>query len=434
MLAIYSVSSSPRLRYALKLIFHEVLGVEYREVNHAEDFRNFPGARINYSTKVFDSCLQLIPSGLLVENVIKEQEISQGKWDELPVLYCMEGGFIPFDIFSAVFYLSSRYEEYLSSQRDSHGRYQAEESLAFRNDFLRLPIIDLWCIKLADFLGIRHACKKIEPGNYRFQLTVDIDQPWLYLHKGAAYSAGALARDLLRFRFADLLSRIMTLLKLIPDPGDTFDYLEGKGRGLTYPIRYFALCRRKGDHDINRSLNRRVFKELLRRLDASKSLGIHPSYSSFSSGANLDEELKWLEETLGRKVTLSRQHYLLFSFPDTCRGLLARGIKEDYSMGYSSQTGFRTGLARSCNFYDLLKEEETNLRLFPLMVMDRTLKDYLKLSPEKALEEFEHYIDQIRAVGGEFICLWHNDALSDRGEWKGWRPLFEAVINKHIKK
>ena len=135
-----------------------------------------------------------------------------------------------------------------------------------------------------------------------------------------------------------------------------------------------------------------------------------------------------LSGVLGREITFSRQHFLILKFPETYRRLIESGITADYSMGYSSKTGFRAGIGRSYNYFDLMDNQETNLRIFPFQIMDRTLLSYMKLSPDEAIKEFEHYTGIIRNVGGEFICLWHNDSLSDRGEWKGWKRVFKKVI------
>jgi len=48
--------------------------------------------------------------------------------------------------------------------------------------------------------------------------------------------------------------------------------------------------------------------------------------------------------------------------------------------------GFRAGICSPYNFYDLDIEVETKLRVHPFMVMDGTLKDYMKLTPTDAIE------------------------------------------------
>ena len=49
MVTIYSDKTSPRLRYTLKLVFEEVLGISYRHTRDPENFSESPALKINYS-------------------------------------------------------------------------------------------------------------------------------------------------------------------------------------------------------------------------------------------------------------------------------------------------------------------------------------------------------------------------------------------------
>ena len=429
MLLIYTPKLTARLEYAFRLVFHEVLGTDYSVTSDAGSFDRATGYRLIYDKEHTGESIRIIPCGLKTETGIREQDLNPGTWEDMPVIFSNENPGIPFDLFAAVFYLVSRYEEYLPFDPDEHGRFPAGSGIAHKCGMLRLPIVDLWCVRLAQTLGIEEECPNIREEHAAFRLTVDIDQPWLYRHKGGLYSAGALLRDLLTLNFSGGWERISVLLRMRPDPGDSYDYLLSQQRELSHPIKFFVLCRGKKEHDKNRSVGRRGFKTLLRRLDGKGQLGIHPSYASHTDKRLLKEEIGLLSKILGREISTSRQHYLKLRFPETFRELIYQGITEDYSLGYSTKTGFRSGIARSHNFYDLGEEKETGLRLTPLIIMERTLKDSLGFGPEEAIEEFRYYNGQIKRVGGEFVCLWHNDAVSDRGEWRGWRRAFEEMIN-----
>jgi hypothetical protein len=37
-------------------------------------------------------------------------------------------------------------------------------------------------------------------------------------------------------------------------------------------------------------------------------------------------------------------------------------------------------------------------------------------------------VKEIKNVNGEFITVWHNETLSDWREWKGWKEVYEKVI------
>jgi hypothetical protein len=133
---------------------------------------------------------------------------------------------------------------------------------------------------------------------------------------------------------------------------------------------------------------------------------------------------------LGQKPIASRQHFVLLTLPDTYRRLLELGIKEDYSMGFASFPGFRAGTSLPFRFYDLREECETGLLIHPFQAMDVTLQQYLRLTPGEATARIEALIRKIKAVRGTFTSLWHNESLSGQGIWKGWREVFERMVQK----
>ncbi len=91
------------------------------------------------------------------------------------------GADFPFDIFAATFYLLSRYEEYLPHEKDMYGRYAHENSLAFKEGFLKLPLINIW---LRDFAGsirkLNIQSFNIQFSTFNFLPTYDIDIAYSY--------------------------------------------------------------------------------------------------------------------------------------------------------------------------------------------------------------------------------------------------------------
>ena len=97
-------------------------------------------------------------------------------------------------------------------------------------------------------------------------------------------------------------------------------------------------------------------------------------------------------------------------------------------MGYASNYGFRAGTCTPFYFYDLDLEVETNLRVHPFAIMEGTLKYYMGIGPEHAMPHYRRLIDEVKMVNGNFISLWHNDSLNDYKHWKGWKSVFEEMI------
>ena len=224
MIIIYCKNPNSRLNYILKLIFTEVLKIDYSLVDNPDLFLADNRIKINYSDCEFKDALQIIPSGLLEENRIHQFPVRTGEWQNIPVIFINENQFFPFDILSAAFYMVTRYEEYLPYIPDKHGRFEADQSIAFRKKFLRIPVVDLWCKLLADKLNIFEYCKGIQPSNFRFRLTVDIDRAWFYKNSGTLRNLAILSRDLFLFRFELFKARLSVLIGQKSDPADTFEY------------------------------------------------------------------------------------------------------------------------------------------------------------------------------------------------------------------
>jgi hypothetical protein len=52
----------------------------------------------------------------------------------------------------------------------------------------------------------------------------------------------------------------------------------------------------------------------------------------------------------------------------------------------------------------------------------------MKLSPEESKAHITELIEKVRSVNGTFISLWHNETLSDKGIWEGWRDVFTHMV------
>ena len=153
MLIILVKEITPRIDYTMDLVFNEVMGIPYTITTNMKDFRGSKSQKINYSKEKIPGCLGIFPAELLYESELVHQEIKIGEWKNLPTLFAHDQEEIPFDIFSAIFYMVSRYEEYLPFKADTFNRFEADRSIAAKHKFLHIPVVDLWCQQLAKELG-----------------------------------------------------------------------------------------------------------------------------------------------------------------------------------------------------------------------------------------------------------------------------------------
>src|SRR5690606_34476047 len=95
---------------------------------------------------------------------------------EMP--FSIESSVFPFDIFAAGFYLLSRYEEYSNPEKDSHGRFEAISSLAYKKGFLPKPVIDEWAFAIFKILKKRFPELRHTSRRFLFIPSLDIDHAY----------------------------------------------------------------------------------------------------------------------------------------------------------------------------------------------------------------------------------------------------------------
>ena len=79
---------------------------------------------------------------------------------------------MPFDPFAATFYMLSRYEEYLPYKKDRFSRFPASESLAFKNNFLKKPVVDKWILLIKEVLMKAYPNLNFKPHNFTYLNTI----------------------------------------------------------------------------------------------------------------------------------------------------------------------------------------------------------------------------------------------------------------------
>jgi hypothetical protein len=183
-----------------------------------------------------------------------------------------------------------------------------------------------------------------------------------------------------------------------------------------------------GTYDKGLPIKSPAFRKLIANTSKKYEVGVHPGVGSHRRVNTLSREKARIESITGKKCTTSRQHYLMLTFRSTYKLLRSIGIKDDYSMGFAEEVGFRAGTSRPFYWFDIKRDEMTTFRVHPFAIMDTTMNKYMKLSPEKAIHKTREIIDSVRSVNGSFISLWHNETLSEKGMWRGWRKVWEATL------
>ncbi len=426
MIRIAAAHITPRLKYSADFVFRIWLGIPYSLYELSADAEPnqmaiFYGSNEGVAHGKWG--LHVPACGLLHQRGVHPVEIIWDRWDELPVLFPVKEGDLPFDLFAAVFFCLSRYEEYGTVQRDAHGRYPSAASVL--KPYIERPLVDEWLLAFEQLLIHRGLMEKPALRNLRWINTIDIDIAYAYRGRGVLRGIGAYGKDLLGGKWSRIRERFCVLSGLQSDPYDTYELVRTVSENAGETV-FFVLCGERGGLDINLNPKSRSMRNLIALLNRWAVLGIHPSYASHTDASILAAEVALLSEILESEVICSRQHFLKFHLPDTYQLLAAAGIKRDYSMGYADAIGFRSGTAHPHLFYNLLRDETTELELVPLIAMDSAMLHYMKLTPAEALAKLNDLWAKATPTGGNFITLWHNHSLSERDEWKGWRDVYKS--------
>lgn len=427
---IYTENFSTRLSYIAEIILGSLLGLPYQLTTDKKYFKCSTSPKINYSRYAIENSIQIVPFGLLAEKGVRQVDPGYQKWNNYHIIFLTnDKNPIPFDIFSASFYLLTRYEEYLPFKADEHGRFNSELSVAGKNGFLEEPVIQQW----ANFLlkVLKENYNYITPRRQKFTLetTIDVDVAYAYLYRNLSRFVLASGRDLTSLKWNRLLDRFLVSVNSKTDPFDTYSYIELVHRKYDLPVYLFFLAGDYSHYDRNIPFDDPAIQDLVKKLSDKFFIGVHPSYRASESIDILKNEVERMSKTCARPITRSRQHFLRLTFPKTYQWLIKQGITHDYSMGYHDRPGFRAGIAAPFIFYDLQTESKTNLTVHPFVFMERTLRDRLKLKPDMALLKIQDLMKKVNAVNGTFGTLWHNDSLSDYGEWKRWRYVYEVMLS-----
>lgn len=435
MLLIYVPKLTNRLGYTINVVMRDILQTEFSITSDIGTFENYEGPRISYGFQrvVEDDTPFFRSVNLLFETSIEEQEVRYFKQDDLPMLFPVfgQGVALPFDPFASIFFMLSRYEEYLPQRKDEHGRYLSSESLAVKCGFLDAPVVEYWALQVKKVVAQRYPDVVFRKRQFVFQQTIDIDAAYCYIHKGLARTCIGLFRDLiLRNDMKSVKQRIRVLCRREDDPFDTFDYIieQNKKNKLGRQLLFFTLLGDYGIYDKPVSYNNIEFRQLLQHIGDFSKIGIHGSYYSAEEPKRLETEISRLSDILHRTIVRNRFHFLRFSLPQAYRNLEKLGIRHDYSMGYADVPGFRNGSCSILPFFDISLNRELDVRVHPFVAMDTTFQKYMQLSPDAAIEQYRLLIDRVREVDGTFSCIFHNQNLCDDFGWEGWKNVYESVL------
>lgn len=407
---IYTPEITPRIEYIFDFVLREFSGLEFEFISDKDQFIQSGNPKINYSKERIADEIHLNPDEFMFKIGISENV-----------------KFTNLNDIGKLFFALSRYEEYLPQPKDIHGRISGIGKV------YKTPFVDEWILKFQDELKSKYSQLDFKKREFEMVLTCDVDQAWKYKNKGLKRTYGAFVKDLMKLNLKEFNTRKDVLSGKQADVYDTFDLFKSllnssipQNDIKNFKIIFFWLMADYGKFDKNNPVQNPAFQNKIKEVSEWAEIGIHPSYASNNSTDKLKTETQRLEKISGQKITKSRQHFIKLNLPQTYYQLLLNGIKEDYTMAYADETGFRAGTCTQFYWYDLVREEKTRLKIHSFCAMDVTLRNYLKLSPEKATEELTRLKSEVQKVNGQMITLFHNSNFNE--DWEGWFEVLEGLL------
>ena len=317
-------------------------------------------------------------------------------------------------IYNTFFYIS-RAEELITPELDEHGRFAAKYSILSQKNRLMIPVVDEYARLVMKLLELPMP----KPSFSKIYLTHDVDSMAHYRHLRGAIGG------IMRGQWKKVLAARQDIHN---DPAYTFSWLISQDKKIDGAdcIYFVKDTLGKGCDYPQYDLDGKDYTELKRHLvDSGAQIGWHSSYY----GVDGYKEIKRLDDDVMR---LHRSHYLRCSI-DNMQDLVDLGVKDDFTMMFPDQVGFRLQTTRAVRWINPKTMHLTNLTLHPMTVMDCTLSNnnYMNLTEDEAYFECQRLFEKVYQNAGEIVLLWHNTIIDNTSYHKSLYPkLLDLLIKK----
>ncbi|MCB9202247.1 MAG: hypothetical protein H6604_04265 [Flavobacteriales bacterium] len=388
-IAIYVEQSNPRVCYLFEHLLEETFGFELVFFTNTDDFKQTDFPKISYSKEIICDEIHFETSYFFEETSLKKLRnyFDDESFYQNKLALC--------------FALLTRMEEYFPYNKDKYGRFSYKESIVFKNIDVKKCHVDRFAFELLEKLKEKYP----ELENRRCfveQPTIDLDHPFLIKYKTPKRTLFSLLHSIRFLKFNEFFRKILILLSLRKDDYDVYNEIEG--------FKCFVPLGKFSEIDSFHQLRNKKYIKFLRNFFKNREVCFHPSYQSFLDKKELKREKSEFKRIFGKEPKSSRQHFLAFKLPNTYRKLLANGIKNDYSMGFADQSGFRAGTCTSFYWYDLCINRKTELKIVPFCWMDITLNNYMRLSNDMVKEEVLVLKKECESYLGLYLYIVHNES------------------------
>ncbi len=329
------------------------------------------------------------------------------------------------DILISAFYFLSCWQEYISDECDTMGRFPIKESLLFKLGLIQIPVVnyyfDILVKAIESIPGMDVSVNPKHSDGLKVGITHDIDH----------CQTGSWQDGYRQIRAGEWWNGIKKWSKRIygKDLWFNFDQLLNIEKELDVTSSYYFITEKKrkngypnADYDFTSPKMQHIVEKIN---DAGHEVGIHGSIGTGSDEVKLAHEINQFPQS----VAGGRFHYLMMSIPEFFTVIEKSALRYDTSLGFAEHIGFRNGFCFPYHPYDFKNEKPFTFLEFPFQMMDKTLIQhyYMGLKPEEAIQVVKSLIDEINKFSGYFIFIWHNNTITGF-KYSEWENVLLGII------
>ena len=430
MILIYCNKISPRLEYIFNHILNSILNKKFSFTNSESEFSNFSGFKFSYADKPISSELFFQQVGLLYEKGLENHEVKIFEWDDIKCFFRVDKkSAMPFDFFSASFFLLSRYEEYLPHKGNKKSQYKYHESIAFKENFIELPLIDIWIEK---FKSILEEKLKIKFNNNKQISTIIISSlyPYKYINKYPFESLLIWFKNLINLNLWEVIEHFFVLFKIKMDPWQIDQHLKELLLSTNTRILFFFSFSSESYFKRETPKTNHNFKKFIKEVYDNYQIGLIPSDKALKKNKTLELENKDISNLIHNKSDKILLREGLKKISQDYKPFFSLDYANDFSMGYKDILGYRASTSLPFFFYDLSNETKTNLYVTPFVVHFKLLN---KMGTKDAIEKIQKLREMTKKKYFNLCIILDNRLFENSVKNKKRRLKFLSIIENLCK-
>ena len=431
MILIYTHQLNARIRYVFNHFFKTYTENSIEITDVLEVFIAYNGPKLSYTNQKLSNEFFVQSNCLLFEQGVRQIDIKISQWDTTPVFFsCDEISSIPYDIFAATFYMISRYEEHIPHIKDNLNRFSSKSSLAEIGKFINKPVVDIWAYQFLECFGNVFSDVIVKFPRPKIDTILEVHEAYAYKSKSLLRTLVESGLDFFRLRFFKIFERFSVRLSFKPDPYDIYKPWIELHKRLNINTKVMFMFAQPSANDRNISIFKHRFIEKIKDVADYVPTSILASFQSTEQPKLLQIEVNRLSQIIHRPLKDIRQHLVRLRFPTTYDHFSNLGLTNDYSLQFIDKLGYRAGTGFPFQFYNLTKEQCSNLFINPVVADEKIIRSL------KSIRKVRRLLEQCKIYnikyGTPLILVFSNTIMDHSIKNQQWKRMFIEFLENYV--